>query len=127
MCGPALRRALRLVAVLAVLATRCRAQQPDPVELVTAAIANAQRDFVVSQGYASQDFLEWRYYDKHGAMFLHKTWQFDVVFVGGDWYLRPTARNGNPLTGAEAEREQKNWDEMISGMRARLAPDFGCR
>lgn len=114
------RRLLRLIAILALIETKGNAQQPDPVELVRATIANAQQNFIASQGYTFENFLEWRYYDKHGVMLRHQTWQFDVVFVSGDWYFRLTARNGNPLTGAEAEREQKNWDEMISGMRARL-------
>lgn len=105
------------------MGSKSNAQQPDPVELVTTAIANTRRDYSVSQGYTFEILLDWKYYDKHGAMFLHQTSQFDTVFVAGDWYFRLTARNGSPLTGAEAGREQKNWDEMISGMRARLTPD----
>src|SRR5215472_12288416 len=114
---------LCLIAFAAAMGTKCSAQQPDPVELVNAAIANAQQNYIVSQGYTYEHFADWKYYDKHGAMFRHDTYQFDVVFAARDWYLRLTARNGNLLTAAEAEREQKNWDEMISGLRARLTPD----
>src|SRR5262249_54511679 len=120
----AARGFLCLIALSVALGSKSNAQQPDPVELVTTAIANAQRNFIVSQGYTYEHFADWKYYDKHGAMFLHKTWQFDVVFAGVDWYSRLTALNGSPLTGAEAEREQRNWDEMISGMRARLHPEL---
>ena len=116
-------RLLRLVAVLAAIETACTAQQADPVALVTEAITNAQRNFIVSQGYTFEGFTEWRYYDKHGTMFRHETRQFDVVFVSGDWYFRLTSRNGRSLTGAEAEREQRNWDELISGMQAKLLPE----
>src|SRR5215471_19014959 len=120
----AARGFLCLIAMSVALGLNSNAQQPDPVELVTTAIANTQRNYSISQGYTSEHFADWKYYDKHGAMFRHKTWQFDVVFVGGDWYLRLTALDGSPLTGAEAEREQRNWDEMISGMRARLHPEL---
>ena len=99
---------LCLIAMSVALGSKSNAQQPDPVELVTTAIANTQRNYSISQGYTCEHFADWKYYDKHGAMFLHKTWQFDVVFVGGDWYFRLTALNGSPLTGAEAEREQRN-------------------
>src|SRR5215471_9207691 len=90
---------LCLIAMSAALGSKSNAQQPDPVELVTTAIANTQHNYIVSQGYTFEDFLEWRYYDKHGTMFRHDTWQFDVVFAGRDWYLRLTARKGTPLTG----------------------------
>jgi CHAT domain-containing protein/tetratricopeptide (TPR) repeat protein len=113
-----------LIAILTLVETGGYAQQPDPVELVTSTIAHTRQNFIVSQGYTSEKFAEWRYYDKHGIMLRDLTWQFDVVFVSGSWYFRLTARNGNPLTGAEAEREQKNWDEMISGMRARLPAEL---
>src|SRR5215472_6373634 len=115
---------LCLIALSAAMGTKCSAQQPDPVELVNAAIANALHNFIVSQTYTFEHFADWKYYDKHGAMFRHDTYQFDVVFAARDWYFRLTARNGNLLIGAEAEREQRNWDEMISGMRARLHPEL---
>jgi len=112
------------VLILLVIALPCRAQQPDPVDLVKTAIANIQRDYVLSQSYTFQQLSEWTFYDKQQRPQRRQIRQFDVVFVSGEWYSRLTARDGHPLAGQEAEQEQRNWEQMLSGIRARLAADM---
>ncbi|HKD15335.1 MAG TPA: CHAT domain-containing protein [Candidatus Angelobacter sp.] len=112
-----------MAAFLAATVCCCSAQQPDPVEVINAAIANAQKNLTLSQTYTYESVNDWRYYNKNGVFVGRDSRTFDNVFVSGDWYLRLIARNGRPLAGKEAEREQRNWDDLMSRVRARLVPE----
>src|SRR5215475_4776106 len=114
---------LRVAAFLAAAVCCCCAQQPDPVEVINAAIANAQKNLTLSQTYTYESVNDWRYYNKNGVFVGRDSRTFDNVFVSGDWYLRLIARNGRPLAGKEAEREQRNWDDLMSRVHARLVPE----
>jgi len=63
MQGHALCGWLRKAAFLAVIAARCGAQQPDPVEVIKTAVANFEKGSVLLQAYTFQTSIDWTYYD----------------------------------------------------------------
>lgn len=117
-----MRKQLQLAVLVFAIATLCSAQQPDAIELVKTTIANAQRNFILSQNYTFQVSNDWTYYNQDGAATRHEIKKFDAVFVHGEWYWRLSERDGRPLSGKEAEEEQRKWEQEISGVRARLLP-----
>jgi CHAT domain-containing protein/predicted negative regulator of RcsB-dependent stress response len=116
----AMRRYLRLAVLLPVIVSACMAQEVDPVKLVQAAIANAQRNTILGQSYAYQLSNDWTYYNKHWLAPRHEIKVFDAVSISGEPYLRLIQRNGKPLSGKAAQEEQKRWEQIIAGIHRRL-------
>jgi len=68
--------------------------------------------------YTSEELYHNLNFDKHGKTTVDESAKFENLFVGGLPYRRQTAKNGKPLTGKDAEKEEQRYEKAIKDRKA---------
>ena len=110
---------MRFTPVLACLLLRfAAAQTPDPLEIVRRSVEQDRLNFRRANDYSYVQHTEQRELDEQGRIRRIESRTFDVIVIDGEPYEKLVARNGKPLSEAEARKEQQKLDRELARRRS---------
>jgi hypothetical protein len=111
-----MRQATLAAWILACAAAAC-AQTPDPLEIVRRSVEQDRLNFRRANDYSYIQHTEQRELDEQGRVKKTESRTFDVIVIDGVPYEKLIARDGRPLSEAEARREQEKLDRELERRR----------
>lgn len=85
--------------------------------------SNMAANGILAQQYTSDEVWHNRNFDKNGKVSVDETAKYEHVFVEGLPYRRKVEANGKPLSGKEAEAEEKRYEQAVRERRGMSLED----
>jgi hypothetical protein len=109
--------ALVFSSTAAVLAQTSGSSDKELVALLTRMQANHRTNGKLAQQYTTDELWHNLNFDKNGKVTSDESVKFENVFVEGLPYRRKIEENGKPLSGPEAEAEEKRYEQAVEQRR----------
>lgn len=90
----------------------------DPRELVRRSVAQDQLDWLRMKDYTWQATSAERHFDSHGKVESTKREKWETLILDGEPQRRTLEKDGKPLTPAEAQSQQRKFDETSRKLSA---------
>lgn len=100
------------------LASVLHAGPPDAVEIIRRSVEQDRLNFERANNYSYIQHTEQRRLDKNGRVVKTESRTFDVIVLDGEPYEKLIAKDGKPLSEAEARREQEKLDRELARRRS---------
>lgn len=97
------------------------AQDPDPLEIIRRSVEQDRLNFERANDYSYVQHTEQRQYGRDGRLVKTESRTFDVLVIDGEPYEKLIAKNGRPLSEAEARKEAEKLDRELSRRRSQDA------
>lgn len=110
-----MRRFFWSIALQVACVAICAAQTPQ--EIIRLAFEADERNQELAEQYAYREHVEERKLDKHGQIKGTESTTYDVAHLCGRNYQRLIARDGQPLSVKEDNKEQQKLDRCIEKLR----------
>ncbi len=93
-------------------------QDPDPLEIIRRSVERDRLNFERANDYSYVQHTEQREYGRDGRIVKTESRTFDVLVIDGEPYEKLIAKNGKPLSEAEARKEAEKLDRELSRRRS---------
>ncbi len=93
------------------------AQPPAPAEIIRRSVENDRLNFERADNYSYIQQTEQRRLGKDGRVVHTESRTFDVIVLDGEPYEKLIAKDGKPLSGREALKEQQKLDRELARRR----------
>lgn len=93
-------------------------QDPDPLEIIRRSVEQDRLNFERANDYSYVQHTEQRQYGRDGRIVKTESRTFDVLVIDGEPYEKLIAKNGKPLSEAEARKEAEKLDRELSRRRS---------
>lgn len=93
------------------------AQAPDPLEIVRRSVEKDRLNFERANDYSYVQHTEQRRFGRGGRVSGVESRTFDVIVIDGEPYEKLIAKDGRPLSEAEARKEQEKLDRELERRR----------
>jgi len=91
-------------------------------ELLQSAVSHRWTDETRAEQFTYRETWRNRNFSTSGALLVDQSARFEAIALHGQLYLRMTARDGKPLSGAEEEQESQSYDAAIAGSKGLAMP-----
>lgn len=95
-----------------------RGQDPDPLDIVRRSVEQDRLNFERANDYSYVQHTELRQFGRDGHIVKTESRTFDVLVIDGEPYEKLIAKNGRPLSEAEARKEAEKLDRELSRRRS---------
>lgn len=95
-----------------------RGQDPDPLDIVRRSVEQDRLNFERANDYSYVQHTELRQFGRGGRVVKTESRTFDVLVIDGEPYEKLIAKNGRPLSDAEARKEAEKLDRELSRRRS---------
>lgn len=95
-----------------------RGQDPDPLDIVRRSVEQDRLNFERANDYSYVQHTELRQFGRDGRVVKTESRTFDVLVIDGEPYEKLIAKNGKPLSDAEARKEAEKLDRELSRRRS---------
>lgn len=93
------------------------AQPPDAAEIIRRSVEQDRLNFARANDYSYIQHTEQRRLGKDGRVVDAESRTFDVIVIDGEPYEKLIARDGKPLSDAEARKQQQKLDRELARRR----------